>query len=86
MHELFAEAEPEELDELTDGGYTVKSTTLTPKFTLDHFREQRGEDAVIMFTVSGSEVTVVTPETKIADEGVMVVALVPPEPDAASHD
>jgi len=70
----------EELDELTDDGFTVKSTTLTPKYTLDDFREQRGEAAVLMFTVSGSEVTVVTPETKIADEGVTVVALVPPEP------
>lgn len=69
----------EELTGLMDAGYTVRSTSLTEKFTLDDFRERRGADAVLMFTLIGGVVTVITPDSTVPQEGVTLISLVPPE-------
>lgn len=68
----------DELDQLVDAGHTVKRTTLTPEFGLDDFRAHHGEDAVLMFVLSDGDVTVLTPDTEVPQEGVSLVALVPP--------
>ena len=61
-------------------GYRVKRTKLTPEFTLDKFRERWGTEAVALFVLDDGKVQVVTPETKIRQAGITLVALVPPEP------
>ncbi len=69
----------DELNELIDNGFTMKRTKLTEEFTLDDFRARRGEGAVLMFTLDGGKVTVVTPDATVPQDGVTVIALVPPE-------
>ncbi|GAB3817377.1 sodium:proton antiporter [Tessaracoccus terricola] len=69
----------EELGQLLERGFTMKRTKLTAEFTLADFRAQRGDDVVAMFTISDGDVGVVTPETKLADQGYTLVALVPPQ-------
>lgn len=75
----------EQLRQLIADGYTVKRTKLTEEFTLEQFRERRGDDAVLMFTIADGDVTVVTPEAKIPSVGVTLVALVPPEDPGAAR-
>lgn len=69
----------DELNELIETGFTMKRTKLTKEFTLDDFRARRGEDAVLMFTLNGGDVTVLTSESAVPQDGVTLVSLVPPE-------
>lgn len=69
----------DELHELIEAGFTMKTTRLTEEFPVDDFRARRGDEAVLMFTLNGGDVTVVTPETEVPQEGVTLIALVPPE-------
>lgn len=69
----------DELNELIDNGFTMKRTKLTKEFTLDDFRARRGDDAVLMFTLNGGDVTVLTPESTVPQDGVTLISLVPPE-------
>lgn len=72
----------DELRELMERGFTMKRTQLTEEYTLDDFRARRGEEAVLMFTLNGGDVTVLTPESTVPQEGVTLISLIPP--DAAS--
>lgn len=69
----------DELNELIEAGFTMKRTQLTEEYTLDDFRARRGDEAVLMFTLDGGDVTVVTPESTVPQDGVTLIALVPPE-------
>lgn len=69
----------DELNGLIDSGFTMKRTKLTEEFTLDDFRARRGEEAVLMFTLDGGDVTVLTPESTVPQDGVTLISLIPPE-------
>lgn len=69
----------DELSELIETGFTMKRTKLTKEFTLDDFRARRGDDAVLMFTLNGGDVTVLTPESTVPQDGVTLISLVPSE-------
>lgn len=69
----------DEFHELIEAGFTMKTTRLTEEFTLDDFRARRGDKAVLMFTLDGGDVTVITPESTVPQDGVTLIALVPPE-------
>jgi hypothetical protein len=56
-------------------GMVVKKTKLTDESPLAAFRE-RYPDAVMMFLLRGSEVQVITEETKLPEKGVTLIALV----------
>lgn len=74
----------DELGELIERGFTMKRTQLTEEYTLDDFRARRGEEAVLMFTLNGGgDVTVVTPESTVPQDGVTLIALIPPEAGTA---
>ncbi|WP_206065198.1 sodium:proton antiporter [Nocardioides sp. JQ2195] len=66
----------EEMDELVASGMTVKRTRLTKEFTLDDFRGRYGEETVLMFALKDGEVHVLSEESKVAQVGVSIVALV----------
>ncbi len=69
-----------ELKQLVSDGFRIKHTKLTSKFTLDDFRERWGKDTVLMFVLNDGDVNVATGRTKVPQQDVSLIALVPPEP------
>lgn len=68
----------DDFDALMKRGFTIKVTQLTSKYTLADYRARRGDEAVLLFTISGGAMTVVTPEIAVPQVGVTLISLIPP--------
>ncbi|MEO7349250.1 MAG: sodium:proton antiporter, partial [Terrimesophilobacter sp.] len=66
----------DELHELIERGFTMKRTRLTEEFTLDDYRERRGDEAVLMFTLKDGDVMVITPQYTVPQDGVTLISLI----------
>ncbi|MDO5736768.1 MAG: cation:proton antiporter [Propionibacteriaceae bacterium] len=71
-----------ELKQLVSEGFRIKRTKLTSKFTLDDFRQRWGKEMVLMFVLNDGDVAVANGRTKIPQQDVSIIALVPPEPES----
>lgn len=73
------------IDELMQRGATVRTTKLTPTFTLDSFRAHHGDDALPLFVIGDNgRLTVVAAEEKLpARPGLTLISLAPPSGAAA---
>lgn len=70
----------EELETRMDAGMRVKRTSLSPEFTLDDFRQQYGDQAVLMFVHRDGQTQVAHAAGKLPHRHGTLIALVPPEP------
>lgn len=70
--------EHDRLEELTARGWRVTRTRLTESFTLEHFRETHGDEAVLLFVQRGDRLEVVTEKTRrLPESDAVLYALVP---------
>ena len=69
------------LEKLVDNGGVVKATTLTENFTMTEFREQHGEDAIVLFSVDADGKLKVRTAQGVFEPvaGDRVIAIVSPE-------
>ncbi|MCO6043643.1 cation:proton antiporter [Aeoliella sp. ICT_H6.2] len=79
---LFAsDLTEDQIKERHESGFVMKKTTLSEGFTMSHFREKYGDDAILMFVIpDGGRLMVVAADSKYEPKaGDKLIALVPPE-------
>ncbi|NNE90723.1 MAG: sodium:proton antiporter [Verrucomicrobiales bacterium] len=73
-----------DLVEMDAAGFTAKQTLITDEFTLEDFREEHGEDALVMFIVrQNGTLSIVSEETLPPADGDQIISFVPGDDNEA---